>query len=982
MTAEEKTSSSQKRPINLCPWLVTAGALLLYGITLQHWVTLGSLPIMARITGWDWHPIPLPWRDSQTVPLFLILTSPIRLLPVAWEPFVLNAFSAVCAALTLGLLAASVRLLPHDRTREQRLREGGEFALLSLPTAFMPVLFAVVMMAMQLSFWRDATVCSHDILDVLVFAILIYCLLKFRISQNDTWLSVFAFVYGLGTTNNWALIGFLPFFLVAVIWIKGISFFNVGFLARSAGCGILGLLLYLLIPAIGSLSGDRTNFWVLLHLELGAQSFGLHTVPRWIAAVAALPTILPLLFAGIKWPSFEGELSAAGSALTKLMFRLLHVVFLLLALVLFFDFKYSPSQRMAEAPVGFLTFYYMGALCIGYFSGYILLVYGKNTNQSWERRGRAGAIFNVVIAGLLWLLAVAAPVWLACQNIPRINAGRSSALADYSREMLQDLPAKPVIILSDDPPKSYLLDAACRRAGKPNDNIMIDTASLPYREYIAYLVSRYPGLKKASPPVERFPRVMSADTMKQYLYSLSRQYSIYYLHSSFGYFFETFYMKPHGLVYELQPYTNDAIEESPPTSQEIDENQAVWARLQKNSLAELPSLAKLDPNAGTITINYSVALDLWGVCLQKAGRLQQANAMFAEAVQLDPRNYVARINREYNDRLQKNDHRPIDAEDFLYKALLQFRSLKSILQYNGPADDPGLDLEFGKLMAEGHDFRQAAILFERRLQLLPGDAAAELDLAKTFVDWGQPDKALQIVGKLRTNPSAKKWDVSRVEALAYLGKNDFPTAERILLAAFQEDPHDEGRISILADFYRVTAYAALRDANEAAQKKNAALEQKDTEESRRRFNNSLAYLDQELKALTEASHNSSNPYGVPETLLKKAEVEMMLKTFKAAIATLDQIMELQPKDPTALLNRAIAEIQIDQYAAAKEDYKALRKLLPNQPYVVDYGLADVANRQKDASEETRCLKRYLETAPDDLPEYKQVKERLRKLESH
>jgi hypothetical protein len=52
------------------------------------------------------------------------------------------------------------------------------------------------------------------------------------------------------------------------------------------------------------------------------------------------------------------------------------VAFLALALVTFFDFKYSPSVRMREQPVSFLTFYYMGALCVGYFSGYMLLVFG------------------------------------------------------------------------------------------------------------------------------------------------------------------------------------------------------------------------------------------------------------------------------------------------------------------------------------------------------------------------------------------------------------------------------------------------------------------------------------------------------------------------------------------------------------------------------------------------------------------------------
>ena len=115
----------------------------------------------------------MSWRAEPLTPLFLVLTYPVRLLPAAWQPVCLNAFTALCAALTLGLLARSVRLLPHDRTREQRQREGGEFALLSIRTAFLPPLFAVLMLGLQLTFWQHAVSATGEMLDLLVFAFLI-----------------------------------------------------------------------------------------------------------------------------------------------------------------------------------------------------------------------------------------------------------------------------------------------------------------------------------------------------------------------------------------------------------------------------------------------------------------------------------------------------------------------------------------------------------------------------------------------------------------------------------------------------------------------------------------------------------------------------------------------------------------------------------------------------------------------------------------
>ena len=143
----------------------------------------------------------------------------------------------------------------------------------------------------------------------------------------------------------------------------------------------------------------------------------------------------------------------------------------------------------------------------------------------------------------------------------------------------------------------------------------------------------------------------------------------------------------------------------------------------------------------------------------------------------------------------------------------------------------------------------------------------------------------------------------------------------------------------------------------------------------------MSYINKELQLLAQPNPASPSRISVPDVLLKKAELQMMLKSFQDSITTLNQIMDLQPHNPTAVLNRAIAETQINQLPAAKDDYKALRKLMPHQVYVADYGLADIAARQKNTAEEIRCLKRYLETAPDDAPEYQQVKQQLRKLES-
>ena len=335
------------------PWIVTGGAFLVYVITLNHWVTLDSLPYVAKVTGWDWVP-PLQ------APLFFVLTYPIRWLPADWQPITLNIFAATCSALSLELLARSVALLPHDRTHAQRQRERNEFSLLSHWSSWLPPVFAALVCGLQLTYWEHSVAATNEALSLLVFAYVIRCLLEYRIDQRDSWLIRMAFVYGLGVTNNWAMIGFFPGFLVALIWIKGTGVFRIGFLVRMLAVGAVGLLLYLLLPLVWSLLDTSViNFLQALKTELASQKALLSRPElRSRALVLTLTSVLPVFIMGIRWPSSFGDTSAAGAVISNVMFRLIHVVLLFACLWTVFDQKFSPraliTSKFPYAPL--LTF--------------------------------------------------------------------------------------------------------------------------------------------------------------------------------------------------------------------------------------------------------------------------------------------------------------------------------------------------------------------------------------------------------------------------------------------------------------------------------------------------------------------------------------------------------------------------------------------------------------------------------------------------
>jgi len=971
MTAQDKINLPPTRPIPLSPWLVVIGALLLYGLTLNHWVSLRALPLMAQVTGWDWNPYSLTWRTEPMAPLYLVLTAPVRLLPAGWQPAALNIFTAVCAALTLGLLARSVRLWPHDRTREQRLQELGTRALLTFRTAFLPALFAVLMLATQLTFWQNAITATGEMLNVLVFAFLINCLLEYRFSQKDRWLMISASVYSLGAANNWALLGFFPLYMIVVLCLKGIrGYFNQRFLTRMLVCGLAGLPLYLLIPNLGSGRGAHLDFWSLLHQELGAQTYGLRLVPHWLVLVAAVPTILPLIFAAIWWPSFLGEVSPAGNVLTRWMFAVLHMAFLALALVVFLDFRFSPSVRMREQPISFLTFYYAGALALGYFSGYTLLIFGSTRLQIWERRTPLTKFLRGTLVAAVWVLAFGAPALLVWDNFPHIHAGNGRVLEQFSQRILDGLPSKKTIVLSDDPARLYLLQAECQRRGLVNPHILIDTESFAHREYILHLLSQYPELRSVvTTNLARLPMVLGNDNLVRFMYRVTQNYPVYYLHPSFGYYFEALYLKPRGLVYELKPYTTNMTRPPLETDAEIKANEAFWANLENGPLQTLPELAKLDPDADAVSVDYGVALDYWGTELQKANHLKEAHQQFAEAVRLNTNNFIASINLEYNERLQKGDHRPIDSRDTLEKALYYYHGfLVPLLRRNGPADEPGLDLQLGQVLALGGNLGQAGILFQRRLQLLPDDAEAQLGMAKTYTDLRQPGKALELIHKLRVSSRISPWELDRCEVSAYMAKGDDATAEKLLRNEIRADPNDENRVATLAEFYRVQGlgYLGTRHYDEAA----------------RAFTNALTNIDLQLKLLASPNHDAPPAFNVAEMLLKKAEIEIKLRSYAPAVTTLSQYLQLQPGSYVALLNRAVAEIQLQRFKEAKDDFKTMGKFLPDQKYLVEYGLADVAAAEKDKAEEMDHLKRCIRSAPEESSEYRRATNRLSVLERH
>ena len=965
MTMASDVSPEKKFVASILPWLCAGVAFLVFLITLNHWVSLASLLPVARASGWIWQP-------NLTDPLFWVLTYPLSWLPPALVPLALNLFSAVCAALTLALLARSVALLPHDRTKEQRLREPSPFSLLSAaPTAWLPPALAVAVCGLQLSFWENATAGSLEMLNLLLFAYVIRCLLEFRIDGRDSWLFRASLVYGLGMANNWAMIGFFPLFLAALVWTKGMSFLDGRFLGRMFVMGVAGLCLYLVLPAIVAVAGGSdVTFWQALRANLtnqkaflGALVFNKDALisgdrPFW---VLALPSLLPILALSIRWPSFMGDISKIGVTLTNLAFHVIQAVLLVVCFWVALDPQFSPRHyqpMLGSYGILMLPFYYLGALSIGYFTGYFLLVFGVTPGGRLRFHKTYPVLVNQTVVFLVWALAIIVPVLLLARNLPQIRLTNGSQLRTFTQALAEKLPASNTVVLSDDPRRLLLLESALTQAGRNKEYVLLDSSSLEWPGYYKFLKRFYPQRWQIVPP-EQVKKVSSAD-LQRVLLMLSKTNAIYYLHPSFGYYFEMLYSEPHGLLYKLSAYAPKTVLPPSPSAEVIKENEDFWHELDDRALGRIaaavgppqPSLVdrlaqrfhlmtETNHDAAVLGGFYSQAINFWAVQLQRQGQLAQAAQHFTRALELNPDNVVAEVNLNCNRNLQAGQKTAVQITKSV-EDKFGHRSWDQVMRDNGPFDEPTFCYAQGNALLDGGNQHQAAVQFERVRALEAENLPARMHLAQIYYFNGLPDQSLQVIDEIHAKVDPQLIDHTNsiqllaIEAASHLTKNNLKAAETTVQRSLQKSPRDGDLLAAATKVYMDFGY----------------------------YTNALLMIEQQLQIRPDD----------PGALFYKGNACLQLNDFDKAIAPLTRVLQMETNNFSkahylAQFMRAKAYMGLGKLKEAKDDYEVLRQALPKE-FPVYFDLGEIAYQQRDTNAAVQYYKLYKEYAPtnftDDL----------------
>ena len=957
------------------PLLVAMGALMFYGVTLGHGVTMNSLSLAATIAGWDWTPM-------MGQPLLWLLTLPLRLLPAAWAPLGLNFFSAATAALTLGLLARTVQLLPWDRPWENTRRLAGA----------LPVLLACAVCGLEFSFWQEATAATGEMLDLLLPAAALWLLLEYRIRGESRWLDAATFVWGLGMAENWLLLLALPLFVAGVIWLqverakakgaeraalfgmrmvrlRGLRIFRTKFLLRLAGLGLAGFSIYALMPLVNGLAPHSP--WSLGQSWLASLKLTKNMVMvlydqfwvahRLLAMAVMLYFLVPTLACLVRQRDEGTKNKSQADRFQLLIYRGLRVALLLACLWLAFDPVTGPRQIVQQqfgVPLPLLTFDYLNAVGAAFLAGNLLLISQRRVRRHSRSRTSiplrqlavpfaAGGLV-LVVAGLL------------ARNTPAICHMNFHPLERFGDLLADSLPAGRGVMLSGQPEKLEVFQAALARRRNGADWLAVDTHALPTVAYRAWLERRQPAGWLTG---ENRHELTAPETVRL-LEHIARTSRLFCLHPSYGYLFEQFYLEPAGAIYEVKLRGEKPIEIPPLTAAAMDANETFWTGAWQKELAPLAATSirrqtgwqKIIQRLGftpapfyqdrLLAEWYSLSLDGWGVSLQRQSRWSEARLRFEQALQLNTNNFSAQISLACNTNLQSGSRLGLASVDKVAGQLGSIQHLSLVLNNSGPFDEPVFCYLLGCAFQKNGMLLQAAEQFERTRTLAPGALAPELALAEIYTRLQFSDRARSLINHLRDQtkslPASSPMDLEMalLEANSWLSQTNTANASGVLQSVLQQHPDDMQIV-----YGVIGAYLAFGDFTNALQLVNTNLA---------RSPDDVASLNIQAAILIQSGDAA------------------------AAIPVLDHILTLTNL-PEARLTRAIARLACKDFEAAETDFRVLEKS-GKDPGRVGYGLAAIAEQRHDTNQAAHYLRLCLTNTPPGTILWDKASARLRTLE--
>jgi tetratricopeptide (TPR) repeat protein len=416
------------------------------------------------------------------------------------------------------------------------------------------------------------------------------------------------------------------------------------------------------------------------------------------------------------------------------------------------------------------------------------------------------------------------------------------------------------------------------------------------------------------------------------------------------------------MAQRLSRFADRSIDPPPMTADTIRETELSWewARSRLDALTEAaaarPSAVTRvlyaglglepvsEPQVHLLCQWFSVALDDWGVQLQRAGQLDAANKRFQQALDLNTNNLAARLNYRCNTNLAAANHPALEDLSSLTSAMTSRKTFRDVFMACGPVDEASFCFYAGGDFRKAGLARQALQQFERAAALAGDRPAPLLALAHTYVECGFEPQARDTILHLRTlgsGAATNAWldaNLSLLEAASWQESTNLAEMQKVLARVLDKYP-DEATVDLAEQIYL----------------------------SAGDFTNALKLAEKKLAAKPDDAHS----------LLRQAGIFVRMGDFSQSLATLNRVLGLTNSTEVHFLRGAVLA-KTDQLDEAAKDFEQAANTAGFQ-VESQLGLAQIALRQHDTNAAVSRLTLAWKGAPENSAKRQSISRLLNQL---